>query len=179
MTPRPCVIALIGFMGSGKSTAGRRLADRLGARFIDADDAVEASSGRSIRAIFDQDGEAAFRDLERTTIDRLLTGSQAAVLALGGGAAMDPRTRARLAERAVVVHLRISLEAALHRVGNDAGRPVLARPDLADVHAARMATYDSIADIAVEVGDRDIDEVVTAVARTLENIDEAEGSSRE
>ncbi len=154
-------------MGSGKSQVGRRLARRLDLSFVDADQEIESITGRSIAAIFAEDGEAAFRATEHATIESLLHSPEPRVLALGGGAAMHQGTRQDLRQRAVVVHLKVSLAEALRRVGGDPARPVLARPDLAEMHAARTTVYDALADLVVDVDRAGPDDVATAVADGL------------
>jgi shikimate kinase len=120
-------IVLTGFMGAGKSTVGRLLACRLGWRFVDVDDEIEAAQGATIAAIFAQRGEPWFRQLEHETIRRLLN-SERLVLALGGGAIEDERTRSLLlqAEETRLVHLDVSLDTVLLRCrGTETLRPVL------------------------------------------------------
>ena len=130
------MIVLVGFMGAGKTTVGHLLAERLGLPFTDSDQVIEQRSGRSVPQIFAEDGEPAFRALEHQVIAGLLDGP-ALVLALGGGAAEHPGTRDRLAA-AEVVYLQVGYEQAMHRVGGDPGRPLLARPDLAATYQRRL-----------------------------------------
>lgn len=121
-------ISLIGMMGAGKSTIGRRLAQRLDLRFIDADNEIEAAAGMAIPDIFSAHGEAHFREGERRVIDRLLQeGPQ--VLATGGGAYMNPYTRARIAEAGVSVWLKADAETLLRRVRKRPNRPLLQTED--------------------------------------------------
>ena len=120
-------IVLTGFMGAGKSTVGRLLARQLNWRFVDAEDEVEAEAGTTIAAIFASHGEPWFRELEHQTILRLAA-SDRLVLALGGGAIEDPRTRALLldADGTHLVHLEASLETVLARCrGTESLRPIL------------------------------------------------------
>jgi shikimate kinase len=148
------VIVLAGFMGAGKTTVGRLLADKLGIPFLDSDQVIEERSGRVIRDIFAADGEAAFRELEHQTIAGLLAGPPA-VLALGGGAAGHEGTRHLLAsDSADVVYLRVGYEEALARVGGDTGRPMLARDDIARVYAARQEMYAAVATLTVDTDGR-------------------------
>lgn len=121
-------IALVGLMGVGKSSIGRRLAQRLGLPFVDADAEIEAAAGCTIEEIFQRHGEAAFRDGERRVIARLLE-DPPHVLATGGGAFMDPATRALLRARAVTVWLRADLELMLARVARRNNRPLLKGAD--------------------------------------------------
>jgi shikimate kinase len=146
------VIVLVGFMGAGKTTVGRLLSERLGLPFADSDRIIEQRSGRSIPQIFAEDGEPAFRTLEHQVIAGLLDGP-ALVLALGGGAAEHPGTRDRLAA-AEVVYLQVGYEQAMHRVGGDSGRPLLARPDLAVTYQRRLPLYAGIATLTVSTDGR-------------------------
>jgi shikimate kinase len=124
----PKTIALVGLMGAGKSSIGRRLAQALALPFVDADSEIESAAGASIEEIFARDGEAVFRNGERRVITRLLDGP-AQVLATGGGAFMDPVTRDLIHERAVSVWLRADLETLLVRVGRRNNRPLLKTGD--------------------------------------------------
>jgi shikimate kinase len=117
-------VALVGLMGAGKSSIGRRLAQRLGLPFIDADSEIEAAAGTTIEEIFQRHGEAAFRDGERRVIARLLE-SPPHVLATGGGAFMDASTRALIRTRTVSIWLRADIELMLARVGRRGNRPLL------------------------------------------------------
>ncbi len=131
-------------MGSGKTTAGPMVAERLGWRFVDADDVIEAEAGCTIPEIFRRDGEAAFRERERTAIARL-AGGDGLVLALGGGAIEDAETRSLLlaSPETLLVHLEIELETTLARCrGTEQLRPILAdQANLADRYARRLPLY--------------------------------------
>jgi shikimate kinase len=158
------VIVLVGFMGAGKTTVGQLLADKLGVPFRDSDAVIEERSGRAIREIFATEGEPAFRELERRTIADLLAGP-GVVLALGGGAACHAETRDLLASSpsAQVVYLYVGYDEAIARVGGDAGRPVLARPDIADVYAARQELYASVAALTVDTGGRSPEDIAADI----------------
>lgn len=117
-------IVLVGLMGAGKSCIGRRLAARIDLPFIDADREIEEAAGCTIPEIFARHGEQAFRDGERRVILRLLDGSPC-VLATGGGAFMDPRTRAAIQERALSIWLRADLDLLARRVARRSDRPLL------------------------------------------------------
>ena len=141
--PFPQRIVLTGFMGSGKSTIGRLLARHLRWRFVDADHAIESAAGKSITAIFADHGEPWFRELEHQTI-RNLVNSKFLVLALGGGAVEDPRTRELLKSEGVwLIHLEICFETVLIRCrGSEAIRPVLAdRANLQSRYERRLPLY--------------------------------------
>lgn len=131
-------LVLVGLMGAGKTSIGRRLAKTLGAPFIDADEEIVAAAGLSIPDIFALYGEARFRELERRVVARLLD-AETVVLALGGGAFVDPDTRARVAERAVSVWLRADLETLLARTSRKRGsRPLLESGDPREILAGLM-----------------------------------------
>jgi len=149
-------VVLVGFMGAGKSTVGRLVARRLGVGFADSDDVITQRTGATPREIFATDGEAAFRALERAVVRDLVGGGESGasgdvavgVLALGGGAVEDAGTR-QVLRAARVVHLDVSFEQVRARVGRDPGRPVLARPDLPGIFAARQVAYREVADVVV------------------------------
>lgn len=143
MTPAPALrvsktIALVGMMGVGKTSIGRRLAHRLGLPFVDADSEIEAAAGATIPEIFERHGEAAFRDGERRVIARLLD-NPVQVLATGGGAVMDPSTRALIRARTVSIWLRADIGLMLARVGRRHNRPLLKAGDPRKVLEALMA----------------------------------------
>lgn len=168
-------IALVGLMGVGKTTIGRRLAARLGRRFVDADDAVVEAAGRSIADIFADFGEAAFRDGERRVIARVLETGEPVVLALGGGAFVDPATRALVKRQAVSVWLRADIDILYERTRRKPGsRPLLNDPDpravLARLAAQREPAYRE-ADIAV---DSDTEDHETTVDRVLDALADLE-----
>jgi len=117
-------IALVGLMGAGKSTVGKRLADRLNRQFYDSDDEIEKAAGLSISDIFTLHGEAEFRRGERRVLERLLN-EKPHVLATGGGAYLDPDTRALLREKAVTIWLNADLETLWRRVSRRGHRPLL------------------------------------------------------
>jgi shikimate kinase len=137
-------IVLTGFMGSGKSTVGPLLAARLGWKFVDVDDVIEAEAGARIAELFARDGEAGFREREREAIERLADVEEV-VLALGGGAIETEAVRALLLGSAgtVLVHLEVELETTLRRcAGTEGTRPVLAdRANLEVRYARRLPLY--------------------------------------
>lgn len=148
-------VVLVGMMGAGKSTIGRRLAHRLGAPFVDADHEIERAAGCSIPEIFKTYGEAAFRDGERRVIARLLD-DPPHVLAMGGGAFVDAETRAATREKATSIWLNTDLDTLYRRVARRTNRPMLyvddPRAQLQRLLEARTPTY-SEADLIVTGGD--------------------------
>ena len=125
-------VALVGMMGAGKSSLGRRLASRLEVPFRDADTEIETAAGCSINEIFARFGEPAFRDGERKVVARLL-GLPAHVLATGGGAFADDATRARIKDEAVSVWINVPLKVLIERVGRRDTRPMLKDGDPAEI----------------------------------------------
>src|SRR5690606_26096364 len=117
MNPAPNLV-LVGPMGAGKSSIGRRLAERFGLAFVDVDGEIEARTGANIPTIFECEGEAGFRAREAAVLADLLR-REGLVLATGGGAVLDPRNRALMRERGFVVHLKVSLERQLERLARD------------------------------------------------------------
>jgi shikimate kinase len=148
-------IALVGLMGVGKSSVGRRLANALDLPFRDADAEVEAAAGRSISDIFTDLGEATFREGERRVIARLLD-QEPHVLATGGGAFITPDTRTLIKSKAVSVWLKADLDVLARRVGRKDTRPLLVGKDPLEVLQAQAdARYPAYAeaDLTVETGD--------------------------
>lgn len=167
-------IVLVGFMGSGKSTVGRWLADLLGWEFIDFDEEIERATGRSIPELFREEGEPAFRALEAELTEEL-SGLDGAVLAPGGGWVTQPELLDVLGPGTYVVWLRISPEAALERVGADrTRRPLLAGPDpLARANRlirSREPLYRRVADMAVDVDGRDVEDIVREIVDRLDAV---------
>lgn len=148
-------IVLVGLMGAGKSCIGKRLAAHLNLPFVDADREIEAAAGCSIPDIFAAHGEKAFRDGERRVIQRLL-GNPVHVLATGGGAFVDPSTRALVKERAISIWIRADLDLLLKRVSRRNDRPLLQNVDprakLAELIDSRHPFY-AEADIIVDSAD--------------------------
>jgi len=131
-------LVLVGPMGSGKSSIGRRLADRFGLAFVDVDHEIETRTGASITTIFDCEGEPGFRVRERDLLAELL-GAEDTVISTGGGAVLDADNRVRMAERGFVVHLHVGIEQQLERLARDRSRPLLAGDDREAV-LRRLAT---------------------------------------
>ena len=168
MNAVPAVV-LIGPMGVGKSTVGRLLAERLGVAYRDTDDDIVAAEGRTIAEIFVDEGEAAFRAVEKRAVRAALTGHPG-VLALGGGAVLDPDTRALLAGHRVV-YLSMDVEEAVRRTGLNVARPLLAvnpRKQWRELMEARRHLYEEVATAVVPTDGRTPEEVTRAALDALE-----------
>jgi shikimate kinase len=166
-------IVLIGMMGAGKSSVGRRLAGRLGLSFIDADAEIEAAAGMSIPDIFQIHGEPAFRSGEARVIARLLQGGPQ-VLATGGGAFMNPHTRAAISARGVSVWLRADFDVLMRRIKRRQDRPMLKTDDPpATLKRLMDERYPVYAEADVTVESRDVphalivEEIVAALRQRL------------
>ena len=162
-------IVLVGLMGAGKTSIGRRLAARLGLPFRDADSEIELAAGCSIPELFERFGEAEFRAGERRVIRRLLAGDPL-VLATGGGAYMDAETRASIRHDAVSVWLRASLPTLTRRVAGRTNRPLLNGQDPGEVLARLMAARHPVyaeADVIVDCADEHPDTTTAQVADAL------------
>jgi shikimate kinase len=162
-------IVLVGLMGAGKSTVGRRLANKLGLPFRDADHEIEAAAGMTIPDIFAIYGEAYFRDGERRVIARLLQEGPL-VLATGGGAFMSEETRAQVRERGLSVWLKADLDVLLRRVRKRSNRPLLQTDDpeatMRSLMEIRHPVY-AEADLTVESHEAPHDRVVNEVLKAL------------
>ncbi len=159
---------LVGPPGAGKTTVGRLVADALGVAFRDTDADVEAATGMSIPDIFYESGEVIFREYERTAVVAALR-EHDGVLALGGGAIVNPATRADLVEH-TVVHLTVSLHDATKRVGWGPGRPMIdlnPRAKLAELMALRRPLYDEVATHTVATDGRTPEDVAAEVVALL------------
>jgi shikimate kinase len=172
-------VFLVGMMGAGKTTVGRRLARRLGWAFVDADRELEARLGVPIATIFELEGEAGFRQRESALIDEL-SGRNALVLATGGGAVLDPVNRGVLHERGRVIYLRASVGDLWHRLRRDKVRPLLRTADprarIEALLALRDPLYREAAHVVVDTGRQPIEDVVDAI---LARLPPGLGSSRD
>ena len=163
-------IVLVGMMGVGKSSVGRRLAARLNIPFVDADTEVEKAAGMSIADFFARRGEADFRNGEARVIARLLEGGPQ-VLATGGGAVIDPDNRRALAERGVVVYLQTSIDQQIERTRHARHRPLLNGTDpekkLKALMLRRAVLYAEIANITVSTDGRRVQTVAEEILQEL------------
>jgi shikimate kinase len=175
-------VVLVGMMGAGKSSVGKRLARRLSLPFADADIEIESAAGMSIPDIFTHHGEPAFRDGERRVIARLLEGGPL-VLATGGGAFMNAETRARIAEHGLSVWLKADLDVLLRRVRRRDDRPLLKSDPEATLTRLIDERNPVYAEAAVTVHSREVphdtmvEEVVDALALHLDAAALAGGQS--
>ncbi|MFF4789742.1 MULTISPECIES: shikimate kinase [unclassified Streptomyces] len=163
------VVVLVGPMGVGKSTVGRMLADRLGIAYRDVDDDIVAEQGRTIAEIFVDEGEPFFRAVEKEAVRRALAGHDG-VLAVGGGAILDPDTRALIA-RLPVLYLSMDVEEAVRRTGLNVARPLLAvnpRKQWRELMEARRHLYEEVATAVVPTDGRTPEEVTQAALDALE-----------
>lgn len=158
------VLVLVGAPGAGKTTVGRRVARELGVDFADSDELIEKRAGKAVSDIFIEDGEPVFRAMERDVIAGALTDATG-VLALGGGAILDPDTRALLRDH-TVVWLRVGISAATDRVGMNASRPLLlgnVRGTLIRLLDERTPLYDEVSTGVVDTDGIDPAEVARRV----------------
>lgn len=170
MSERVGHVVLIGMMGSGKTTIGAAVAERLGRPFLDSDWQVEMHTGRTVRQIFESDGEAAFRRLESEALLEALSGRDPAVIAAAGGVVLDAGNRVALASAGTVVHLMAAPEILAQRVGTDDHRPMLGdQPEvvLRRLEAERGGIYAALADIVIDVGNSGVDEIVDEIVGEL------------
>ncbi|MFF8969443.1 shikimate kinase [Streptomyces sp. NPDC014995] len=163
------LVVLVGPMGVGKSTVGQQLAERLRVAYRDTDDDIVAEQGRAIADIFVEEGELAFRAIEKQAVHRALT-EHDGVLALGGGSILDADTRALLSGLRVV-YLSMDVEEAVKRTGLNAARPLLAvnpRKQWRELMEARRHLYEEVATAVVPTDGRTPEEVTRAALDALE-----------
>lgn len=163
-------VFLVGFMGAGKTTVSRLVGRRLGRPVVDIDALIEAVSGRSVREIFEDVGEDAFRALET---ERLMALSEAdsSIVACGGGIVVRDENRVLLKQLGTVVYLKVSAGETLARVGSDGTRPLLSGPGGAIAATAlleaRESLYAAVADVAIDTVGRSVDEVAEDVVAAI------------
>jgi shikimate kinase len=170
MFERP--IVLVGMMGAGKSTVGRRLAGRLGCQFMDADRVLEERMGVSIATMFDLEGEAVFRDRESALLAELVN-ENVSVLATGGGVVLSDANRTLLQDRAWVVYLRASAIDLWIRTRRDTSRPLLrgsdARARVTELLTQRAPLYEAVSHCTVDTGRQPVERVVDQILQHLQS----------
>lgn len=166
-------LVLVGAMGAGKSSIGKRVAARLGLRFVDADRDIELHTGASVGTIFDCEGEAGFRQRERSALTRLLSG-HGQVIATGGGVVLDADNRRELREHGFVVWLQVDVATQLERLVRDRTRPLLQREDreqaLHALAAVREPLYAEVADFSFDTHGLGAAEAASRLAFQLREI---------
>jgi shikimate kinase len=163
-------VLLVGMMGSGKTTVGRLLAERLGWPHLDSDEMIEAATGRSVPDILRTDGEAAFRAEESKVLAQAVTSDDPAVVSVAGGAVLAAENRSRLKAAGPVVWLRAEVATLAERVGDGRGRPLLEddpKGALQRLYAERRPLYAEVADVVVDVDGVPAAEVVDRIREAL------------
>lgn len=165
-------LVLVGLMGAGKTTVGQRCAALLVRGFVDTDALIETNTGLTVAEIFERDGEAHFRALERDAVADACVSPAPLVIACGGGAVLDPDSRRALHAAGLVVWLQASPAVLGGRVGSAADRPLLGGSNGATVTLERLATlrapaYEAAADVTVDTEGRTVDEVAAVVIEEL------------
>ena len=169
MPERPARIVLVGFMGAGKTSIGRRLARRLGYQFEDLDRRIESREGRTVASLFQEHGEAAFRALELEQA-RAVSTLSGVVVATGGGAFAQEATRAVLQAGALTVWLQCSLESALLRLRPDGSRPLAGNREIMRALLAEREPAYRQADVAVDTSRRTPRQVVDRIVELIESV---------
>ncbi|MDB6163329.1 MAG: aroK [Xanthomonadaceae bacterium] len=164
-------LILVGPMGSGKTSIGRRLAELLDLAFVDADRDIELRTGAAVGTIFDCEGEDGFRARERAAIAELLA-TDGQVIATGGGAVLDAGNRERMRQRGFVVHLDVAVEVQLQRLARDRVRPLLQREDreqvLRELSVRRAPLYAEVADLRFDTDGMTTTEAAAGLLHVLQ-----------
>jgi shikimate kinase len=166
---RARAIVLMGFMGTGKSEVGRRLAQRFGRAFVDTDQLIEEHARKRVAAIFADDGEPAFRALERDAV-REAARRGGNVISVGGGAVLEPENVRVLRDAGVLVYLTARPDVILERIGDPASRPLLGddpRAAVTRLLAERGPAYAAASDVTIDTSERSADEVVQDIQQAL------------
>lgn len=170
MTDEPQNIYLVGPMGSGKSTIGNRLAQKMGLTFYDSDHEIEARTGASVSLIFEIEGESGFRERESLMLQEL-TSHKGVLIATGGGSVLTENNRNLLRRNGIVVYLRTSVGQQLERLRRDRSRPLLQTINkkdlLQELADARNPLYEAVADIIFPAKNRNIDSAVQQIYQAI------------
>jgi shikimate kinase len=170
MLDRPLI--LTGFMGSGKSSVGKVLAQKLGCRLVDLDAEIVSAAGRSIHDIFFRDGEQAFRILENICLERVLADG-CSVIATGGGVVISDDNRQKMRNQGVVVNLAVSLPQVLHRLHGAVDRPLFSGEDAANRAKLLMderKQFYADADIRIDTDGKSVEDVAAEILRFVEEL---------
>ncbi len=176
----PPRLALIGMMGAGKTTAGRATAQALGWRYLDSDEQVQLATGQTVPEIFASSGETAFRRAEAMALRVALSGGEPQVVAVAGGAVLDPANRQLIRANATAVWLRARPETLAKRVGDGAGRPLLGDDPLAALtrlEAERRPYYAELAAHTIEVDDLGSEDVVDQLVTLAREVPRRSGEA--
>lgn len=164
-------IILIGPMGAGKTTLGKKLAQHFGVEFIDLDEEIERRAGVDIVCIFDTEGEQGFREREKNVLQDILAHPHKRVIATGGGCVLDCENRKILMCERLVIHVDVSLKVQLQRLKNDKKRPILQVEDLhgklKSLREERHEIYSQTADFRLSTDDGDIRRLIVEVEQML------------
>lgn len=165
-------VILVGYMGCGKSTVGKRLSFALKQPYVDTDKLIEQKQGTTISAIFDEHGEEYFRDLETECVESLFSYKQGHVIAVGGGLVLRQKNRELLKELGTVVYLRATPETTYERLKGDDTRPLLRGEDpygkICDMIKIRGPVYLDASDVVIDVDGLNVDAVCTKIMEVLE-----------
>jgi shikimate kinase len=167
----PDRVLLIGMMGAGKSTVALVVAGRLSWDYLDTDQEILRRTGRTVPEIWRENGEAAFRAEEAAVIAHATSSTHPVVVALGGGAVLDPANRARVLDKGLIVWLRVRVETLIRRIGDGAGRPLLEHDPveaLTTLDEARAPIYASLAQLVIDVDDLDPSGVAERIVSELD-----------
>lgn len=160
-------VILIGFMGSGKSSIGRKLSYRLQRTFIDTDKQIEREQDVSIREIFAQSGEEAFRKMETVYLEELLDNCRNQIISTGGGLPLRKKNRKLIQALGCVVYLRVTADTIYERLKNDTTRPLLQgdapKEKINTLLKQRVAIYESVADLVIDVDNKGFDEILDEI----------------
>lgn len=164
-------IILIGYMGSGKSTVGRKAAKALEYQFLDTDALIEQEEGRTIAKLFEEKGEDYFRKKETETIRRLLTEKKGRIIATGGGLPMKEENAGLLKQLGTVIYLKAEIDTLLNRLSGDTARPLLQEGDLREkietMLAVRGSVYERCADVVLQTDTMSFYEIICEIEKLL------------